>query len=150
MRKIKGIWIPIEVWQDTRLCWNEKILLMEIDSFTDAKDDCFFSNAYICDLLGVAERTAKMYVKNLLDLGLITARFDGRKRFLKVEKGCKKLHGRGAKNCTAEVQKIAPIINKNNKRNNKESGCATKESARGAYSISKEQYRYNVKHDIPF
>ena len=33
-RLIKGIWIPIEIWQDKSLSWNEKILLMEIDSFT--------------------------------------------------------------------------------------------------------------------
>ena len=25
-RKAKGIWIPIEIWEDINLNWNEKIL----------------------------------------------------------------------------------------------------------------------------
>lgn len=43
-RQTKGIWIPIEIWEDKNLSWNERILLLEIDSFTTKDKDCFISN----------------------------------------------------------------------------------------------------------
>ena len=82
-RIIKGIWIPIEIWQDRSLSWNEKILLMEIDSFTSKGHDCYISNEYIADLLGVTERSASRLLSHLLESGLIrVVKFDGRKRYV--------------------------------------------------------------------
>ena len=82
-RIVKGIWIPIEIWQDTDLSWNEKILLMEIDSFTSRGRDCFISNEYISKLLGVTERMASTYLSHLVDYGYVTVvKFDGRCRYV--------------------------------------------------------------------
>ena len=82
-RIIKGIWIPIEIWQDKSLSWNEKILLMEIDSFTSKGHECYISNEYIADLLGVTERSASRLLSHLLESGLIrVVKFDGRKRYV--------------------------------------------------------------------
>lgn len=82
-RIVKGIWIPIEIWQDKSLSWNEKILLMEIDSFTSKGHECYISNEYIADLLGVTERSASRLLSHLLDSGLIrVVKFDGRKRYV--------------------------------------------------------------------
>lgn len=82
-RIIKGIWIPIEIWQDRSLSWNEKILLMEIDSFTSKGHECYISNEYIADLLGVTERSAGRLLSHLLESGLIrVVKFDGRKRYV--------------------------------------------------------------------
>lgn len=82
-RIIKGIWIPIEIWQDKSLSWNEKILLMEIDSFTSKGHDCYISNEYIADLLGVTDRCARKYLSHLQESGLIrVVKFDGRKRYV--------------------------------------------------------------------
>lgn len=82
-RIVKGIWIPIEIWQDKSLSWNEKILLMEIDSFTSKGHDCYISNEYIADLLGVTERSASRLLSHLLESGLIrVVKFDGRKRYV--------------------------------------------------------------------
>lgn len=82
-RIIKGIWIPIEIWQDRSLSWNEKILLMEIDSFTSKGHECYISNEYIADLLGVTERSASRLLSHLLESGLIrVVKFDGRKRYV--------------------------------------------------------------------
>lgn len=82
-RQIKGIWIPIEVWENTDLAWNEKILLMEIDSFTKQGVDCFISDEYIGKLLGVTERQARRYLSRLIELGfVIKTRYDGRKRYI--------------------------------------------------------------------
>ena len=82
-RIVKGIWIPIEIWQDKSLSWNEKILLMEIDSFTAKDRECYISNEYIAELLGVTDRCARKYLSHLLQLGLIrVVKFDGRKRYV--------------------------------------------------------------------
>ena len=82
-RLIKGIWIPIEIWQDKSLPWNEKILLMEIDSFTSKGHECFISNEYIADLLGVSVSWASKCLSHLIEIGYVKmVRFDGRKRYI--------------------------------------------------------------------
>ena len=82
-REIKGIWIPIEIWEASDLSWNEKILLMEVDSFTSQEKDCYFSNDYIAELLGIKPDTASKMVSSLIRKGYIRqVRFDGRKRYL--------------------------------------------------------------------
>ena len=47
VRISKGIWIPIEIWTDKDLSWNEKILLMEIDSYTAKGKDCYMSDEFV-------------------------------------------------------------------------------------------------------
>ena len=82
-RIIKGIWIPIEIWQDRSLSWNEKILLMEIDSFTSKGHECYISNDYIAELLGVSARWAIKCLSHLVETGYIrVVKFDGRKRYV--------------------------------------------------------------------
>lgn len=82
-RQIKGIFIPIEVWQDQDLSWNEKILLMEIDSFTSKGMDCYFSNEYVAGFLGVKPNTASILISKLIEKGYVKkTRFDGRHRYL--------------------------------------------------------------------
>ena len=54
-RIVKGIWFPIEIWEADDLDWNEKILLLEIDSFTSKGMDCYMSNEHIAKLLKVSE-----------------------------------------------------------------------------------------------
>lgn len=82
-RQVKGIWIPIEIWEAKDLSWNEKILLMEIDSFTSKGKDCYISNEYISTLLNITERCASRYMSNLIALGFVrVVKFDGRRRFV--------------------------------------------------------------------
>ena len=82
-RIVKGIWIPIEIWQNRSLSWNEKILLMEIDSFTAEDRECYISNEYIAELLGVSVSWASKCLSHLLELGLVrVVKFDGRKRYV--------------------------------------------------------------------
>ena len=106
-RIVKGIWVPIEIWEDDDLCLNEKALLMDIDSFTARGRECYISNDWICERLGVAKRTAQMYLKHLIDRGLVrVVKFDGRVRYL--ESNLPSLQDRSAGNCTADVQNFAP------------------------------------------
>ena len=106
-RIVKGIWIPIEIWEAQDLSWNEKILLMEIDSFTSQGKDCFISDEYISQLIGISERSAATMVSNLIHKGYIKkTRFDGRKRYLEstlAEQVCKI--------CRAETQDLQTTYN---------------------------------------
>lgn len=82
-RIVKGIWFPIEIWEANDLDWNEKILLMEIDSFTSKGLDCFMSNEYIAEFLKVSEWKAGQMVNDLINKGyVIKTKFDGRRRFI--------------------------------------------------------------------
>lgn len=82
-RIVKGIWIPIEIWQNESLSWNEKILLMEIDSFTAKGQECYISNEYIAEFLGVTDRCARKYLSHLIESGAVrVVKFDGRKRYV--------------------------------------------------------------------
>lgn len=84
-RQVKGIWIPIEIWENKDLTWNEKILFLEIDSFTSKDKDCYFSNEYIANLLGVTENSANRILSSLISKGyVIKTSFDGRRRFVKT------------------------------------------------------------------
>lgn len=84
-RKAKGIWIPIEVWEDKNLSWNEKILFLEIDSYTSKDSDCYISNEYISKLLGVTETSANKILASLISKGyVVKTKFDGRKRYIKT------------------------------------------------------------------
>jgi transposase len=106
-RIVKGIWIPIEIWEAEDLSWNEKILLMEIDSFTTQGKDCFISDEYIAEALKISVRSAATMVSNLIHKGYVKkTRFDGRKRYLEstlAEQLCK--------NCRAEVQNLQTTYN---------------------------------------
>ena len=82
-RQFKGIWIPAEIWETRELSWNEKVVLLEIDSFTASGKDCFISDEYIGELVGVNERTARRILSKLISLGYVKkTRFDGRKRYI--------------------------------------------------------------------
>ena len=83
-RQVKGIWIPIEIWRDKNLSWNEKILFLEIDSYTSNEKDCFISNEYISNLLGINVTNASKTLSSLIEKGyVVKTRFDGRRRFIK-------------------------------------------------------------------
>lgn len=106
-RIVKGIWIPIEIWEAQDLSWNEKILLMEIDSFTSQGKDCFISDERVAEMLGIGVRSAGTMVANLINKGYIKkTRFDGRRRFLEstlAEQVCKI--------CRAEPQDLQNTYN---------------------------------------
>ena len=70
-RKAKGIWMPIEIWEDKSLSWIEKILFLEIDSYTSRDCDCFFSDAYIAEFLNVSIVTANRTLSSLMKKGYV-------------------------------------------------------------------------------
>lgn len=97
-RIVKGIWIPIEIWEAEDLSWNEKILLMEIDSFTAKGKDCYISDDYISRLLNVNLTYANKLLSSLIKKGyVIKTRFDGRRRYVESRAALQKSADLGCK-----------------------------------------------------
>ena len=63
--------IPAQVRYSAELPAGAKILYAEISSLTDARGFCFASNAYFCELYGLAERTLQRYLTALKNGGFI-------------------------------------------------------------------------------
>lgn len=83
-RDFKGVWIPKEVWLDTRLNMLEKGILAEIDSLDNEKTGCFASNKYLAEFCQCSETKISTAISKLINLGyLYTQSFDGRTRILK-------------------------------------------------------------------
>ena len=82
-RNVKGIWIPLEIFENKELCWTAKILFIQIDSFTAKGKQCFFSNAYLAEIMGVSQTQISRHIRKLIDIKWIKqVGFDGRKRYL--------------------------------------------------------------------
>lgn len=82
-REFKGIWIPREVWLDSKLNALDKVIFAEIDSFSSNGKVCFQNNATIAEFCQCSESKVSKTVSKLIDLGYIRCvSFDGRKRYL--------------------------------------------------------------------
>ena len=116
-RDFKGVWIPKEVWLDTRLSALDKIIFVEIDSLDSEERGCFASNKYIAEFCQCSETKVSKSISLLIKLGyLYLQHFDGRQRELKsrftknANPPCKKYK--------ADSQKVQDTIIVNNKVNN--------------------------------
>ena len=128
-RGFDGIWIPREIWLDPELSIQEKCLWAEIRSLgRDQPIGCFASNEYLASFIGTKERQLQTMLSGLKAKGLVEqVAFDGRQRYLKAympkeEKTSQdkenqedkslsdeSVRGRGAENCTPQMQKTAPL-----------------------------------------
>ena len=83
-RDFKGVWIPKQVWLDTRLTALDKVILTEIDSLDQSERGCFASNKHIADFCQCSETKVSKSISTLIKYGyLYVQNFDGRQRELK-------------------------------------------------------------------
>ena len=121
-RDFKGVWIPKEIWLDTRLNALDKIILVEINSL-DGDEGCFASNEYLADFCQCSGAKVSKSISLLIELGYIKVlKFDGRKRFLKTclikNTSHIKNNTEPSKNYKADKEKIQDNNIYNNKDNN--------------------------------
>ena len=118
-RDFKGVWIPKEIWLDTRLSALDKIILTEIDSLDNDENGCFASNEYIAKFCQCSPTKVSNSISKLLQFNyLYVKKFDGRVRYLKsrLTKSVEQTY----KKCKADLQKMQDINIYNNIDNNKE------------------------------
>lgn len=83
-RDFKGVWIPREVWLDSRLTALDKMILTEIDSLDLGERGCFASNQYLAEFCHCSERKVSESISALIKYKYIYVQsFDGRTRELK-------------------------------------------------------------------
>ena len=83
-RDFKGVWIPKEIWLDTRLTALDKVIFTEIDSLDQTDRGCYASNKHIADFCQCSETKVSKSISLLIKLGyLYVQSFDGRQRELK-------------------------------------------------------------------
>lgn len=116
-RDFKGVWIPKEVWLDTRLNALDKIILIEIDSLDSGERGCYASNKYIAEFCQCSESKVTKAISKLIELGyLYLQKFDGRQRELRSS--LSNYDSQSSKFYEADSQKSREINIGNNKENN--------------------------------
>ena len=120
-RDFKGVWIPKEVWLDTRLNALDKVILMEIDSLDQGKKGCYASNEHLAKFCQCSKTKVSTAISKLIEYGyLYIQNFDGRKRELKSR--VSNFERQNIKNCNADIQNLKEsntYRNTNNNTNNK-------------------------------
>jgi len=66
-RNFKGVWIPADLYLNTSLTWTQKIILLEVDSFSKNNLDCFVSNEHLAGLIGISESGIEKAIRSLVD-----------------------------------------------------------------------------------
>jgi hypothetical protein len=116
-RDFKGVWIPREVWLDSRLNALDKIILTEIDSLDMSDKGCYASNKYIADFCQCSETKVSTAISKLIEYGyLIVKSFDGRQRILKSR--LSNFERQTCKNSKADLQNLKQSNTYNKTKNN--------------------------------
>lgn len=83
-RDFKGVWIPKQVWLDSRLTALDKVILTEVDSLDQSERGCYASNKHIAEFCQCSETKVSKSISQLIKYGyLYVQNFDGRQRELK-------------------------------------------------------------------
>jgi redox-regulated HSP33 family molecular chaperone len=83
-RKLEGIWIPLNIWEDKNLDMTEKGILTEIHYLDNEPNHCYASNEYLSKFCQCSESKVTRTITKLIELEYISlVSFDGRHRVLK-------------------------------------------------------------------
>jgi hypothetical protein len=77
-RQFKGVWIPGDIYRNRELSWSQKLMLVEIDSFSKNGNECFVSNDWLSEHLQIGVSATEKCLKSLVDLGMVSR---NRKKF---------------------------------------------------------------------
>ena len=71
-RDFKGVWIPKELYLTEGLTWTQKLILLEVHSFSSNGRPCFVSNAHLATFCQVSASTVEKAIKALVSEGYLT------------------------------------------------------------------------------
>lgn len=89
-RKLKGIWIPIEIWEDKELTMLQKAFLIEIVSLND-ENWCCVKNSHFAERFKISKTRCSRVILALAKKGYVITKYtendDGTKeRIIKINK----------------------------------------------------------------
>lgn len=144
-RDFKGVWIPKEVWLDTRLNALDKVILMEIDSLDQGENGCYASNEHLATFCQCSKTKVSTAVSKLIECGyLYIQNFDGRKRELKSR--LSNYERQSIKNCNADIQNLKESNTDSNTDNNTVSN--KKERKRKSKSYDEQIAEYTGNEEL--
>ena len=141
-RDSKGVWIPKEVWLDTRLNALDKVILMEIDSLDQGEKGCYASNEHLATFCQCSKTKVSTAISKLIECGYVYIQnFDGRKRELKSR--LSNFERQNIKNCNADIQNLKESNTYRNTNNNTVSNKKERKSKSKSYDEQIAEYTGN-------
>lgn len=141
-RDFKGVWIPKEVWLDTRLNALDKVILMEIDSLDQGEKGCYASNENLATFCQCSKTKVSTAISKLIECGYVYIQnFDGRKRELKSR--LSNFERQNIKNCNADIQNLKESNTYRNTDNNTVSNKKERKSKSKSYDEQIAEYTQN-------
>jgi len=87
-RNFKGVWIPAGLYLNEGITWTQKLMLVEIDSFSKSNLPCFISNEHLAHHLQISESGVEKALRGLVKLGMVERKREsfgqGTRRILRV------------------------------------------------------------------
>ena len=141
-RDFKGVWIPKEVWLDTRLNALDKVILMEIDSLDQGEKGCYASNEHLAEFCQCSKTKVSTAISKLIECGYVYIQnFDGRKRELKSR--LSNSERQSLKICNADIQNLKESNTYRNTDNNTVSNKKERKSKSKSYDEQIAEYTVN-------
>ena len=141
-RDFKGVWIPKEVWLDTRLNALDKVILMEIDSLDQGEKGCYASNEHLAEFCQCSKTKVSTAISKLIECGYVYIQnFDGRKRELKSR--LSNSERQSLKICNADIQNLKESNTYRNTNNNTVSNKKERKSKSKSYDEQIAEYTQN-------
>lgn len=141
-RDFKGVWIPKEVWLDTRLNALDKVILMEIDSLDQGEKGCYASNEHLATFCQCSKTKVSTAISKLIECGYVYIQnFDGRKRELKSR--LSNFERQNIKNCNADIQNLKESNTYRNTDNNTVSNKKERKNKSKSYDEQIAEYTQN-------
>ena len=75
-RQFKGIWIPKEIWLNKELTMQEKMILVEIDSYDNGEIGCYASNKHFVSNFGINSSRISQIIQSLQRKNYITINYE--------------------------------------------------------------------------
>jgi len=126
-REFKGVWIPKELYLLKQLSWIDKLILIEVDSFSSNELECFVSNDHLAEFTQASVSSIEKAVSKLVKAGYLTRtrkKINGKStRFLLVNSSrfCDKLTINTANNISQNLRTTKYNILKQTTKTKKES-----------------------------
>lgn len=126
-RDFKGVWIPKELYLLKQLSWIDKLILIEIDSFSSNDLECFVSNDHLAEFAQASVSSIEKAISKLVKAGYLTRtrkKINGKStRFLLVNSSrfCENLTTNAANNLSQNLRPTKYNILKQTTKTNKES-----------------------------
>lgn len=67
-REFQGVWIPAQIYLDESLSWTQKLMLVEVASFTRNGLECFVSDEHFSRHLQISVSAVEKNLKALCEL----------------------------------------------------------------------------------